>query len=162
MTTSFNDGLDAIFGDESGRVADAVGAFVRAMPLAARTENGVLCAHSLPGPSMMSRFDPGILERPLQSEDYEPLHGSAWMMVWGRGQTAEQMEFLAERWHVSLFCLGHAFVENGIAIGGPRTLLLNSDHERGVVLPIDLAAEPPAIESTLFSAVPLATMEETE
>ena len=81
------------------------------------------------------------------------------MMVWGRGHDAEQMEFLADRWGVSIFCLGHAFVENGIAIGGPRTILLNSDHERGAVLPIDLAEPPPTIESAMFSGVPVVTLE---
>ncbi len=159
MTTRFNDGLDWVFGDDAPDVADAVGAFVRAMPLAARTDHGVFCAHSLPGPAMMERFDLGIVERDLRPEDYEPLYGSAWMMVWGRGQTAEQMELIAERWNVSLFCLGHAFVERGIAIGGPRTLLLNSDHEHGAVLPIDLGDAPPTSESAMFSAIPLAALE---
>jgi len=161
MTERFEEGLDWAFGDEAGQVADAVSAFVRAMPLAARTDRGILCAHSVPGPSMMDRFDLGILDRQIHDEDYTPLHGSAWMMVWGRGQNAAQMEMIAERWDVSLFCLGHAFVENGIAIGGPRTILLNSDHERGAVLPIDLSEPPPTIESAMFSAVPLAALEAT-
>jgi hypothetical protein len=161
MTERFEQGLDWAFGPEAPEVAEAVAAFVRAMPLAARTDHGVFCAHSVPGPSMMDRFDLGILDRDILEEDYRPLHGSAWMMVWGRGQNAAQMEMLAEQWNVSLFCLGHAFVENGIAIGGPRTILLNSDHERGAVLPIDLSQEPPTIESAMFSAVPLAAVEAT-
>lgn len=159
MTTLFDDGLDRVFGSESHLVADGIATFVRAMPLAARTDHGVLCAHSLPGPAMMDRFDPDVLERDLRSADYEPLDGSAWMMVWGRGHDAEQTERLAERWDVSLFCLGHAFVEDGIAIGGPRTILLNSDHERGAVLPIGLADPPPTIESAMFQGVPLAALE---
>ena len=158
MTTLFDEGLDRVFGDESRFVADAVATFVRAMPLAARTDHGVLCAHSLPGPAMMERFDLDIIDRDLRPADYEPLHGSAWMMVWGRGHHPEQMELLAERWGVSMFCLGHAFVENGIAIGGPRTILLNSDHEQGAVLPIDLAEAPPTIESAMFCGVPLSTL----
>jgi hypothetical protein len=159
MTTRFNDGLEWAFGDEAPDVAHAVEAFVRAMPLAARTDHGVFCSHSLPGPAMMERFDLGIVNRDLEAADYEPLHGSAWMMVWGRGQNAEQMELIAERWNVSLFCLGHAFVETGVAIGGPRTILLNSDHDRGAVLPIDLSEDAPTIESAMFSAVPLAAVE---
>ncbi len=161
MTARFDEGLDWAFGDEAPSVAEAVADFVRAMPLAARTDHGVFCAHSLPGPAMMDRFDLGIVDRDLEPADYEPLYGSGWMMVWGRGQTAAQMELIAERWNVSMFCLGHAFVENGIAIGGPRTILLNSDHERGAVLPIDLADDAPTIESAMFSAVPLAAVEAT-
>jgi hypothetical protein len=159
MTERFNDGLDWVFGEAAPMVADAVSTFVEAMPIAARTDHGVFCSHSLPGPTMMERFDLGLIERSLELADYQSVHGSAWMMVWGRGQTAEQMEMIAERWNVSLFCLGHAFVERGIAIGGPRTLLLNSDHEHGAVLPIDLGDAPPTTESAMFSAIPLAALE---
>lgn len=159
MTTLFNDGLQTVFEDDADLVTAAIEEFVRALPLAARTENGVLCAHSVPGPTMMDAFDSGILDRDLVASDYEPFHGSAWMMVWGRGQSDTQMEALAEHWGVSLFCLGHAFVENGIGIGGPRTVLLNSDHERGMVLPLDLSAPVPTVESAIFNAIPLASVE---
>ena len=108
---------------------------------------------------MMPNFDDGILDRDLVDADYEPLHGSAWMMVWGRGQSDVQTEEIARRWGVSLFCLGHAFVEKGVAIGGPRTILLNSDHEHGAVLPLNLAESSPSIESAMFAALPIASIE---
>jgi hypothetical protein len=156
MTENFDEGLDWVFGDDGRRVAAALRTFIRAMPLALFTENGVCCAHSLPGPSQMVRFDSSIINRPLVEADYAPLVGSAWMMVWGRGQTTEQMELIAEEWDVKLFCLGHAFVENGIAIGGPRTILLNTDHERATVLSMALDEEAFTIETAMFSAMPLA------
>jgi hypothetical protein len=156
MTENFDEGLEWVFGEEADAVVAALRAFVRAMPLALFTGNGVCCAHSLPGPSQMARFDTGIINRPLEDEDYAPLVGSAWMMVWGRGQTSEQMEALAEEWNVKLFCLGHAFVENGIAIGGPRTILLNTDHERATVLWMPLDEEAFTVETAMFSAMPLA------
>jgi hypothetical protein len=156
MTARFADGLEFVFGDDADAVAEAMGIFVRALPLAARTDHGIFCAHSLPGPAMMTRFDLGIVDRDLVPDDYLPLHGSAWMMVWGRGHTPEQMEAIADRWGVSLFLLGHAFVENGIEIGGPRTILLNTDHDRAAVLPIDLGETPPTVETAMFSSIPLA------
>ncbi len=158
MTARFHEGLDYVFGDDTDEVFDALKTFVLSMPLAARTEHGIFCSHSLPGPAMMSRFDLDIIDRALVSEDYEALVGSAWMMVWGRGHTAEQMEAIAERWGVSLFLLGHAFVENGIEMGGPRTILMNTDHERGAVLPIDLDGPVPTAESAMFSVLPLASV----
>lgn len=158
MTARFHEGLDYVFGDDSDEVFDALKTFIRSMPLAARTEHGIFCSHSLPGPAMMSRFDLDIVERELVAEDYEALVGSAWMMVWGRGHTAEQMEAIAERWGVSIFLLGHAFVENGIEMGGPRTILMNTDHERGAVLPIDLDGPVPTAESAMFSVLPLASV----
>ena len=159
MTTLFDLGLRAVFEEEADLVASAIGEFVRALPLAARTENGVLCSHSLPGPMMMDRFDTGILDRELEADDYAPMEGSAWMMVWGRGHAESQVEMLAEEWGISLFCLGHAYVESGIGIGGPRTILLNSDHDQAMVLPIDLGTPAPTVESAVFDAVPLASVE---
>ena len=158
MTARFHEGLDYVFGDDADEVFAALTTFILSMPLAARTEHGIFCSHSLPGPAMMSRFDFDIIDRPLVPEDYEALVGSAWMMVWGRGHTAEQMEAIAERWGVSLFLLGHAFVENGIEMGGPRTLLMNTDHARGAVLPIDLDGPAPTAESAMFSVLPLASV----
>ena len=160
MTANFDAGLEWVFGDSWESVADALREFILALPLAVITENGICCAHSLPGPSQMSRFDIDIINRTLTKEDYAPLVGSAWMMVWGRGHTSEQMENIAQEWGISLFCLGHAFVENGIEIGGPRTILLNTDHARATVLSIPLDEEAMSVEVAMFSAIPIAALGE--
>ncbi len=143
---AFNDGLGYVFGDDWERVAEAIAVFIRAMPLALRcaTPSGdILCAHSLPDVGSMGRFDVGILSRDLTDDDYAPRQGSAHLMVWGRGYDAEQLEDLVERWGVNLFILGHEKAENGYLIVPPCAVVLNSDHERGVYLPIDLASPPP-------------------
>jgi len=92
----------------------------------------------------MARFDATILSRELTEDDYAPRVGSAHLMVWGRGYDAEQMEDLVERWGVNLFVLGHEKADNGYLIVPPCAVVLNSDHERGVYLPIDLA-QPPSL-----------------
>jgi hypothetical protein len=128
------------------------------MPLALRcvTPRGdVLCAHSLPAPGQMGRFDTSILSRDLCEEDYAPRTGSAHMMVWGRGYDAEQLEDLVERWGVNLFVLGHEKAPNGCLVIPPCAIVLNSDHERGVYLPIDLE-HPPTLSEAAGLAVPLA------
>ncbi|MHC4415140.1 MAG: metallophosphoesterase [Planctomycetota bacterium] len=152
----FDDGLAFVFGDEGPEVAASIDRFIRAMPLAAKSEAGVLCAHSLPGPGAAGVFDSDVLERELTERDYLPRAsgGSAALMVWGRGYTDEDIETLAGRWQVKLFCLGHVHVENGIAMRGPRVIVLNSDHEFAVALPIDLGRVPTA-EEAMLSAVPL-------
>lgn len=158
----FNDGLEYVFGDDAFDVAVAIGQFIQAMPLALISTSygktsgggGVLCAHSLPSARMMSHFDPGIFERDLKPDDYAAPFGSAHLMVWGRSHTAEQIEQLANCWNVSLFCLGHEHVEDGIRIKPPRLVILNSDHERGRVLTLDLANLPDATDALLY-AVPL-------
>ena len=123
----------------------AIGEFVRSMPLALRcvTPKGdILCAHSLPTAAMMGRFDPKVLSRELTEEDYQPRTGSAYIMVWGRKYDTELLEDLAERWGVGMFVLGHEHCPDGVMLVPPAAVVLNSDHERGVYLPIDLEHPP--------------------
>ena len=59
-----------------------------------------------------------------------------------------------ERWGVNLFILGHEKAEQGVKGIPPCAIILNSDHERGVYLPIDLE-HPPGIDEAAASVVPL-------
>jgi hypothetical protein len=158
VVEAFNDGVARVFGDDAERVHEAIGAFVRAMPLALRcdTPRGVIqCSHSVPSPAMMGRFDVGILDRELTEADYQPMTGSAHMMVWGRHYDADSLEDLVERWGVTMFVLGHEKVPEGARFVAPCAVLLNSDHANGVYLPIDLT-EPPAPEEAPMYARRLA------
>lgn len=161
VVEAFDAGLEHAFGDEADSVADAIDAFVRALPLALRIITGsggdVLCAHSIPGVGVMSKFDPGILSRDLTDDDYTPRQGSAHLMVWGRGYDADQIEDLVERWGVGLFILGHEHAEHGARLVPPNVLVLNSDHERGVYLPIDLD-RPPRAEEAAAAVIPLSSV----
>jgi len=154
---AFNEALDHAFGDEASRVDEALKRFIRSMPLALRIRaksGDILCAHSLPGPAMMARFDPAILSRDLEDDDYAPRQGSAHLMVWGRGYDGEQLEDLVERWGVNMFILGHEHAENGAMLVEPNAIVLNSDHARGVYLPIDLE-NPPTPAQAMGMLVPL-------
>lgn len=158
---AFDAALEWVFGEEAGAVREAIAAFIRSMPLALRvTCSGsasgrvLLCAHSLPSPEMMGKFDPGILFRDLTEEDYRSRTGSAYMMVWGRRYDAEQLEDLVERWGVNLFLLGHDYSEGGVHVVPPNAVVLNSDHERGVYVPLDLS-EVVSAEEVARRAVPL-------
>lgn len=155
VVDAFNAGLAYAYGDESESVAEAIKTFVMSMPVAMRVEclgpdgrpggRHLLCSHSLPSPGQMARFDPTILSRDLEERDYEPLKGSAYNMVWGRSHDAELLEDLVERWGINLFIIGHEKADNGVRIVPPNAVILNSDHERGVYLPLDLS-DPPRIE----------------
>lgn len=153
----FNDGLDFVFGDEAGEVSDAIKIFIAAMPIALLTESGVCCAHSLPAPHMMSKFDLDLFERDLTEDDYRSPAGAAYLMVWGRDHDAAQLESLASHWGVKFFCLGHEHVETGIEMKGPRLIVLNSDHERAAVLPLELTHISSA-EEAFMAAIPLAAV----
>lgn len=158
---AFNDALDCSFTGDADEVRAAIADFVRSMPLALRVTcvgpaagRVLLCAHSLPSPEMMSRFDPRILFRDLTEEDYRSRTGSAYMMVWGRRYDADQLEDLVERWGINLFLLGHDYAEEGVHVVPPNAVVLNSDHDRGVYLPVDLS-EPLSAEQAVGRVVPL-------
>ncbi len=157
-TQAFNDAVEYAFRTRADEVTAAIGAFIRSMPLAMRvhTPRGdILCSHSLPDVAAMSRFDPSVIFRDLNEKDYEPRVGSAYLMLWGRGYDHDQLEDLVERWGVSMFILGHEHVDNGVHFEPPNAIVLNSDHENGVYLPIDLS-DPPKPEEAAFYAVRLA------
>lgn len=145
VVDAFNAGVESVFRDNSQRVHDAITDFVMSMPIALRCkcpQGDILCSHSLPGPATMGRFDPSILDRELMPDDYQPRVGSAHIMVWGRGYDADQLEDLTERWGVNLFILGHEHAPSGYSVVEPNAIVLNTDHDRGVYLPIDLEDEP--------------------
>lgn len=150
VVQTFNKGVEYVFGGDAPLVHEAIGEFVRALPLALRCETprgDILVAHSLPPAAMMVRFDPAVLTRDLVERDYEPRLGSAHIMVWGRGYDVELIEDLVERWGVAMFILGHEKVEEGARYVPPNALVLNSDHAGGVYVPIDLANPPRAPEA---------------
>ncbi len=156
VVEAFNAGLENVFAEAAASVLEAIKEFVLAMPLALRVECNrpdggrgidILCSHSLPGLAMMSRFDPSVLSRELTIDDYQPRTGAAHIMVWGRGYDAEQLEDLVERWGVNLFILGHEKAPDGVALVPPNAVVLNSDHDRGVCLEIDLSNPPTALEA---------------
>ncbi len=158
VVEAFNKGVEYVFGDEADGVMEAIAHFVRSLPLALRcvTPAGdLLIAHSLPTAGSMGRFDTTILSRDLTEDDLSPRTGSAYLMVWGRGYDAGVLEDLVERWGVNLFILGHERCDHGARMIPPNAIVLNSDHERGVYLPIDLD-HPPRAEEALGMVVPLA------
>ncbi len=140
---AFNDAVEYAFGDEAPAVQEAIGDFIRSMPLALRchvprTADGAtrdtLCTHSLPAPDLMDRFDPLVLDRELREDDYVPRRGSAHLLVWGRGHEQRHLDHLAASLGAGLFILGHEKADEGVLRIGTNAIVLNTDHERGRVL----------------------------
>jgi hypothetical protein len=159
---AFNAGVEYVFGSEAARVDEAIRGFIASMPLALRCTpsaggRDVLCAHSLPGSDALDRFDPSVLERALTDGDFTPRLGSAHLMLWGRGQSEQELQTLADRWGVGLFLLGHESAPEGVAPLGTRALILNSDHDRGVCCRVGLERELSQSDA-LAQIVPLGTV----
>ena len=153
----FDAGLEWVFGEEAQVAADAIGAFVSAMPLALVCANGVMVSHSLPGVAQLPHFDLGILGRELVEADFDPPTGAAYLMTWGRNHTPEHLEALAFAWGVDLFVVGHAHADAGVESRPPNLVILNTDHAQGRVVAIDLAADAPSAEELVRAAIPIQT-----
>lgn len=145
----FDEGVEFLYGDDAPRVMEALGEFVRSMPLGLRCVGAgaampdgrpgdLLCAHSLPGPDLLDRFDPSILERDITEDDRAPRRGSAHILVWGRGQSDKLVEDLSLRWNTGTFVLGHEKAPAGWLRLANRALVLNTDHHEGVFAELDL------------------------
>lgn len=131
-------GVEATYGaSDVAKVMEAMEAFILSYPLAARTPNGVFLSHSLPTEREMANFDPSVLNRQITKTDLTT--GPAAAFLWGRRHPPELIERLAEMLGADIFILGHQPQSMGFSQVGERTLILSSDHNHGVFLPIDLS-----------------------
>jgi len=135
---AFTAGVDYIYGDRGDEVTEVLKGFIRSYPLAIRTQRGVMFSHSLPSVKQMKTFDTTILEREVTDEDLEP-GGAGYVLSWGRYQSQEVCDELAEKWGVDVFVCGHQPADMGYELMTRTLMILASNHDRGMALPIDLA-----------------------
>jgi hypothetical protein len=114
--------------------------FIHSMPLAAITLTGILLSHPLPSPRDMATFDHTILRRQLTEADFTRT-GSVYMLIWGRNQTQEQLNTLSRAWWSDLFVCGHQAKDTGSGTIGDRMLVIDSSHNHGTFLHVDLARQ---------------------
>lgn len=143
VVEAFDHGLSDLYGDAAEDVAEAVRAYVRGLPLCVRVAPpagealGLFVSHSLPAPRRIEPFDKTVIDRDLDDADLQP-RGSAYDMVWGRHHNRKILDELADAWGVSCFLLGHQPAELGWETVAGRALVLASDHQNGVAVPLDL------------------------
>lgn len=154
VVEAFDAGLIALYGDRADAVHEALEDYILSLPLAVRCENRVFCSHSLPSPAQMKRFDPRVIHRIPTEADLQR-GGSAHLMVWGRDHTQQQADALAQLWDVDLFLCGHQPAEMGYTFEGRSIMILASDHDHGMALPINLT-RPCTMNQLEQQLVPLA------
>ncbi len=104
----------------------------------------------------MPTFDSGILRRQLVEGDLGRA-GSVYQLIWGRGQTEEVLQTLSRAWWSDLFVCGHQAQDSGWGIIGDRMLVIDSSHNHGVFLGIDLARQY-TLEDLKAAVRPLASV----
>jgi hypothetical protein len=137
---AFTKALRRDFGDDWRNVDIAVTELVLAMPLAVRAKAaGLFFCHSLPDPDYLESFDYDVFGREkLSGEDYKRKVGPAYRLIWGRGASPTQAAEFAQAVGADVLLTGHQPQPGGYFRNGDHHIILASDHNRGVCLPLPL------------------------
>jgi calcineurin-like phosphoesterase family protein len=135
----YNDAVLLAYGKTRGaEVLTAMNEFIASFPLAIVTQNRIWMSHSLPNAAEMDEFDLEVFKRPPTLEDLKD-NKTIFNLVWGRRQSKEQLDKLAEVLGVDIFLVGHQPQEMGYDYMYDRLIILASDHNHGTFLPFDLS-----------------------
>ncbi|HEY2844903.1 MAG TPA: hypothetical protein VGJ09_14680, partial [Bryobacteraceae bacterium] len=113
--------------------------FLLSFPLAIRAPNGLFLCHSLPTDDNLQNFDFTVFDRPLVAADYKRRTGPVYQLIWGRNTTPAGATAFMQKVHAKMLITGHQPQEMGYAINGQHHLIIASDHNQGVFLPLDLS-----------------------
>lgn len=144
VLADFERGVRERCGPDTDAVMDGVRAYVRSLALAARTASGIFLAHSLPDALYAETYDVTVFDRDPTPADMAP-GGPGYALVWGRFHSEQVVEVYARKFGAEVFITGHTPQEFGYRRVG-RMLILASDHNHGVFLPIDLSRKYTAEE----------------
>jgi len=136
---AFTKGVRRAFEGQHTLVNVAISEFLLSLPLAVRAENGIFCCHSMPTDDQIDAFDFSIFERELSGPDYAQRTGPVYQLIWGRHMSPATVDKFADKVGADLIITGHQPQEMGYTINGNRHLIVASDHNQGVFLPIDLS-----------------------
>lgn len=125
------------FKDKATLVNVAITEFLLSFPLAIRAGSLFFC-HSLPTDDQIQSFDFTVFDRELTGPDYKRRIGPVYQLIWGRNVTPAGVQVFAEKVAAETIVTGHQPQESGFHVNGEQHLIIASDHNQGVFLPIDL------------------------
>jgi len=139
---AFNAGVKRDFADRATLVTVAITEFLLTLPLAIRCPaNGLFFCHSLPTDDQIKSFDFSVFDRELTAADYRRRTGPVYQLIWGRNVTPAGVDAFAQQVDAKLIITGHQPQDTGYAINGERHLIIASDHNQGVFIPLDLSEQ---------------------
>lgn len=137
---AFNKAIKRDFSPEHGKVQVAITEFLLSFPLAARTPAGLFFSHSLPNEDQIDTFDYSVFDRDeLTSTDYAKRTGPVYQLIWGRRTGHDGVSRFLSRLNASTLVTGHQPQDMGYLLSAPNHLIIASDHNQGVFLPISLS-----------------------
>ena len=135
---AFNAGVKSDFKDRATLVTVALTEFLLTLPLAIRCPNGLFFCHSLPTDEQVKSFDFTVFDRELTAPDYKRRVGPVYQLIWGRNVTPAGVEEFRARVGAELIITGHQPQDSGYLVNGPHHLIVASDHNQGVLVPLKL------------------------
>jgi hypothetical protein len=122
----FTEGVRSAYGTRADEVYAVYRDLIGVAPLALRTVNRVFLSHSLPPASLLSAFDPSVLERD-ESTDADCVPGGAvHALVWGRDTRPDTAAAFLQKMDADLLITGHIPCERGFDAPNGRQLILDS------------------------------------
>jgi hypothetical protein len=138
---AFNKGVKRDFKEHRGKVQAVITEFLLSLPLAVKCPNGLFFCHSLPAEDQVATFDYGVFDRPITGEDLRRRTGCVYQLIWGRHTSGTAAEVFAERVGAKILVTGHQPQEGGYLTNGEHHLIIASEHNQGVFLPVTLTEE---------------------
>jgi hypothetical protein len=92
----------------------------------------------LPTDSQIGNFDFTVFDRPLVGHDYIRRTGPVYQLIWGRNMSPATTVQFADKMSAKMLITGHQPQDTGFAVNGDRHLIVASDHNQGVFLPLKL------------------------
>jgi hypothetical protein len=136
---AFTAAIKRDFGSHAGSVTVAITEFLLTLPLGIRCPNGLFFCHSLPTDAQIDAFDFTIFDRDLTGPDYKRRTGPVYQLIWGRNMSPATAEKFAEKVGAKMLVTGHQPQDMGFGINGEHHLIIASDHNQGVFLPLNLS-----------------------
>jgi len=133
---AFNLGVKRDFGTASGIAQAAMTEFLLSFPLGVRTPSGIFISHSVPTDEQIPNFDFTVFDRALTPNDYKRRFGPVYQLIWGRKTTPAGVAQFADKVGARVVITGHQPQETGYFANGDRHLIIASDHNQGVYLPL--------------------------
>lgn len=136
MNRSMRQAIEREFSEHSEDIKKVITNLLVSQPLAVRSENRIWFSHSLPNDRYVDTFDTEIFNRPITIEDLQS-PGNVYTLTWGRKHSQETLDKLAKALDVDCFILGHQRQADGYLKAGSNLIIIASDHNHGVIIPVD-------------------------
>lgn len=157
---AFNKGIKRDFPNDRGPVQMALTEFLLSFPLAVRSGEHLFFSHSLPNEPEIDAFDYSVFDREeLTPTDYAKRTGPVYQLIWGRRAAGEAVDRFLSKVSAKALVTGHQPQEDGFLANTDKHLIIASDHNNGVFLPLRLGVDYTADEMVSnikrFADVPL-------